>query len=303
MRNIGIDVSKIKIDVYMPPETYIVFDNNKEGFKRLLKKLSFNDVIGVESTGAYHHSLALFFIEKGFEVREINPIITKQFIRATVRKKKTDKTDSKIISLLLGQGEGYVMKEKNINNVLQKTLRTKRKLIQMRTALKLQIKSLSSLKEFSFLRKSLESLVKSYDKQIEKLRMEATKYTSEEIDILESIPGISVNLSREILAELGDVSKFERKGQVVAYAGYDPKIKQSGMSNSTGSLTKRGSPHLRNALYLASFANIRSDNVFSRYYKKKKSEGKHHYQAITATSRKMIEIIFTLLINKQKFIP
>ncbi len=279
MRNIGIDVSKIKIDVYMPPETYIVFDNNKEGFKRLLKKLSFNDVIGVESTGAYHHSLALFFIEKGFEVREINPIITKQFIRATV------------------------MKEKNINNVLQKTLRTKRKLIQMRTALKLQIKSLSSLKEFSFLRKSLESLVKSYDKQIEKLRMEATKYTSEEIDILESIPGISVNLSREILAELGDVSKFERKGQVVAYAGYDPKIKQSGMSNSTGSLTKRGSPHLRNALYLASFANIRSDNVFSRYYKKKKSEGKHHYQAITATSRKMIEIIFTLLINKQKFIP
>ena len=99
-----------------------------------------------------------------------------------------------------------------------------------------------------------------------------------------------------------DISRFDNKRQIVAYGGYDPIIKQSGKSlNITGKLTKRGSPYLRQALYLASFANVRGNTVFSKYYKKKKNEGKHHFQAMTATARKMLEIIFTLLSRKQKF--
>lgn len=302
MRNIGIDIAKNKVDVFIPPQIYRTIPNSTEGFFSLLKVLSPDDVIGVESTGTYHHPLALFFIRNGFEVRELNPILTNQFIRVTVRKKKTDKTDSKIISLLLERGEGYEMKEDRINNVLQKLLRTKRNMIKMRTSLKLQVQSVSKEKGFEVVIKPLKKLILSCDKQIGNLEKEIYKYQSEEIEILESVPGISKNLSREIISELGDIMRFEKKKQVVAYGGYDPKLKQSGASlNVSGKLTKRGSPFLRNALYLAVFANMRSNNVFSQYYKKKKSEGKHHYQAMTATSRKMLEIIFSLLLKKQLF--
>lgn len=302
MRNVGIDIAKKKIDVFIPPSTYQSFPNNKQGFSNLLNKLERGDVLGVESTGTYHHDLALFFLEKGFEVRELNPILTNQFIRTTIRKKKTDKTDAKIICLLLNQGEGYPMKKESINNVLQKLVRSRRKFVKMRTALKLQLQQVPSGKAFSSLKHSLKVLIKAYDRQIENLETETLAYQSESVAILESIPGISFRLSREIISEIGAISRFKKKEQIVAYGGFDPKLKQSGTTlNSTGKLTKRGSPHLRNALYLASFANIRSQNVFSLYYRKKKGEGKHHYQAMTATSRKMLEIIFALLSKKERF--
>jgi transposase len=302
MRNIGIDISKKTIDVFFQAEVYATFPNTKKGFTALAKKLFTDDILGVESTGIYHHDLALFFIQKGIEVRELNPIMTKQFIRSTVRKKKTDKSDAKIISLLLAQGEGYPMKEEKINNPLQKILRVKRKLIQMKTSLILQEQTLKKEKDFSLIRKSLKSLIKSYDTQIRNLKTEALKFQDDSAKILESIPGISPNIAREILGEIGDSSRFKKKKEIIAYAGYDPKLKQSGTSiYVTGKLTKRGSPYLRNALYTASFANMRSNTVFSRYYNKKKDEGKHHYQAMTATSRKMLEIIFSLLRKKEEF--
>lgn len=302
MRYIGIDVSKKKIDVFLPPEDYKIFPNNEEGFCALNSLLSPDDILGMESTGTYHHSCALFFLEKNLLVKEINPILTKQFIRATVRKKKTDKTDSKIISLLLSQGEGYLMQKESILNPLQKFNRVKRKLIGMRSSLKVQIQEIKNNKELVSLKNSLLKLIESYDEQIKAIEQKIECFSSPEIEILESIPGISKKLSREIFCELGDISRFSHKRKIVAYAGYDPKIKFSGSSvRATGKLTKRGSPFLRNALYLATFSNLRSQNVFGNYYRKKKKQGKHHFQAMTATSRKMLEIIFGLLSRHQLF--
>ncbi len=302
MRYIGIDVSKKKIDVFLPPEEYRKFPNSIEGFQALETFLLPDDILGVESTGTYHHECALYFIERNIPIKEINPILTKQFIRTTIRKKKTDKSDSRIISLLLLQGEGYLMTKESIKNNLQKLNRVKRKLIGMRSSLKLQIQEIKKDPDLEVLRESLFNLILAYDTQIKSIEKQIHEFQSPEIEILESIPGISKNLSREIICELGDISRFPSKRQIVAYAGYDPKIKLSGSSvNSTGKLTKRGSPFLRNALYLASFSNLRSKNVFGNYYKKKKNNGKHHYQAMTATSRKMIEIIYTLLLKKQLF--
>lgn len=302
MRYIGIDVSKKKLDVFLPPEKYIIIPNSEEGFSVLENLLEKDDILGVESTGTYHHACAQYFIGRGIPIKEINPILTKQFTRATIRKKKTDKTDSKIISLLLNQGEGYCMTSLSVNNHLQKMTRVKRKLIRMRSALKLQIQELKKDIDIDMLSENFSILIKTYDQQIQEIEAKIEEFEAPEIKILESIPGISKKLSREIFAELGNIHRFANKRKIVAYAGYDPKIRQSGTSvNSTAKLTKRGSPFLRNAFYLAAFANVRSDNVFGRYYRKKKREGKHHYQAITATSRKMLEICFTLLSKNQVF--
>ena len=297
MRCIGIDVAKDTLAVFIPDKEYLNVKNNLVGFRKILRKLKEDDVIGVESTSNYHHHLAKFFLEKEFIVKELNPILTKQMIRATIRKKKTDKTDSKIISLLLKQGEGHLLTLEGLSNKVQKVSRVRRKLIQMRTSLKLQLSSLEKgivvVKE---LEKSIKSLIKKYDKEIEKLEKEILKQETKETKILESIPGISAQLARAIISEIGDVKRFSSKRKIVAFAGYDPKLSESGTSiNRSGKLTKRGSPHLRCSLYYAAFVNTRFNNTFSNYYQKKRKEGKHFIQAVVATSRKILEVSYALL--------
>jgi len=304
MRHIGIDISKLSFNVFIPPAGNYVFSNDSSGFGRLHRLLDSDDIVGMESTGNYHQKLALFLLRKKLCVKILNPIMVNQFIRSTVRKKKTDRSDAVIISKLLEQGEGYEATEEQLTNTIRKLTRTKQKLVQQRSSIKILLKSTKTdTADCSFLRKTFIRLIKNYDREIEKLEKEILKKRREESNILESIPGISALFACAIVGELGDIGRFSQVKQVVAYAGLDPKISQSGHSvNRKGSLTKRGSSLLRQVLFLAAFANITRDNVFSRYYKKKRSEGKHYYQAMTATSRKILEVCFILLKKHEFFL-
>jgi len=302
MRYIGIDISKSSFNVFIPPAGNYVFPNDASGFSELLRLLVPEDIVGMESTGNYHQKLALFLWKEHFCVKILNPIMVNQFIRSTVRKKKTDRSDAVIISKLVEQGEGYETTEKQLTNRIRKLTRTKQKLVQQRTSLKILLKTTETdTADCSCIKKSFIRLIKNYDAEIQKLEKEILKTTSTESNILKSIPGISALFACAIVGELGDISRFSRTKQIVAYAGLDPKISQSGHSvNRKGSLTKRGSSLLRQILFLAAFANITRDTVFSRYYRKKRVEGKHYYQAMTATSRKILEVCFVLL-KKQEF--
>lgn len=303
MRNVGIDIAKDTVAVHIPPGEAFTATNDPKGFRQIRKRLQAGDVLAVESTSVYHHQLALFFLRAGFEVKEINPIMTKQFIRATVRKKKTDKSDALILSRLLDQDAGYGMTEKNILNPVKKRYRVRKKLVQMRSSLKIQRTTLGSCPAATgTVKKAFDRLIKSMDKEIEGLEAELLQTEGEEIRILESVPGISPISARGIFAEIGDVHRFVGKKQLVAFAGYDPKLSESGSSvYHSGKLTKRGSPALRNALHWAALANIRLDTPFSRYYHKKVKEGKKPIQAMTATSRKILEVIYFLLQKQELF--
>jgi len=303
MRYIGIDVAKATLAVHIPDDQDIIVANTQQGFAKLLRYLHSDDVLGVESTSTYHHACALFFLAKDFVVKELNPIVTKQFTRATVRKKKTDKTDAQIISRLLAQGEGHVMTCKHIQSPLKKLSRIKKKLVQMRTSLKVQCTALDTcLINTKPLERMYQRLIKNINKEIEQLEQEMLKTKNKTLTILESVPGVSAVSARSIIAEIGDVDRFSSKKKLIAFAGYDPKLTESGSSvYHSGKLTKRGSPTLRNALYHAAFANIRLKTCFSDYYHKKKNEGKHFTQAMTATARKILEIIYILLQKQEMF--
>lgn len=312
MRYIGIDIAKESFDVWIPepqPEgdiaagQHLCFPNNTVGFRELLSLLRKNDVVGLESTGRYHYELARYLISKKCILRLLNPLLTKQFTRATIRNKKTDKTDAQIISRLLAQGEGYNMSHDMLNNPLRELSRLRRQLIKQRSSLKIQLKATKHAAAGEVLAETLQALIVSFDQQINILQEQILAYKEDDLALLESIPGISPQLAREIRAEIGDYKRFASKQKLVAYAGYDPKIKRSGTSiNHTSSLTKRGSPFLRNALYLAVFANIRHNKTpFARYYRKKRKQGKAHKQAMVATSRKMLETIFALLTKQEYF--
>ena len=97
---------------------------------------------------------------------------------------------------------------------------------------------------------------------------------------LTTIPGISNTLAAIILSEIGDINKFSSPSKLVAFAGIDPSINQSGGFNGTENLmSKRGSPFLRRALFLAAFVAENNNLSLKTYYQKKIAEGKHHYVA------------------------
>ena len=116
-----------------------------------------------------------------------------------------------------------------------------------------------------------------------------------------SIPGISTYTGAIIVGEIGDITRFNSAKQLVAFAGLDPTIKESGESRKLGRISKRGSPILREALYQASFASTIHNPVCSQYYHRLKARGKHHNICIIAVARKLSHIVYSVLKNDVDF--
>lgn len=118
----------------------------------------------------------------------------------------------------------------------------------------------------------------------------------EEHDILLSIPGIGVTLGAAIVGEIGDITRFSTPKQLLAFAGMDPKVTQSG--NFTGTenkISKRGSPYLRRAVYLAAHAAKKNDPVFREFYDHLVVRGKHPNTALVAVGNKLLRVIHAVL--------
>ena len=121
---------------------------------------------------------------------------------------------------------------------------------------------------------------------------------------LTSIPGVGTVLAATILSEIGDISRFSSADKLLAYAGLDPSVKQSGeFKSSQNRMSKRGSPYLRRAIWLASTVAVQCDPVFRAYYEKKRSEGLHYMNVIGHVSRKMTAVIFAVLRDGQPYRP
>lgn len=121
---------------------------------------------------------------------------------------------------------------------------------------------------------------------------------------LTTITGIGPTLAAVILSEIGNIQRFNSPAKLAAFAGIDPSVKQSGDFTGTRvHMSKRGSPYLRRAIWLASTVAAFKDTAISTYYQRKRSEGKSHLTALGHVSRKMVNIIFAVLRNNNPYSP
>ena len=117
-------------------------------------------------------------------------------------------------------------------------------------------------------------------------------------ELLLTIPGISNNLAARILAEIGDISRFPRARSLVAYAGIDPNVYQSGENDGLHlRITKKGNKELRCLLYLAIQNTIQGNNVIANYYHKKIATGLPSKVATIACMNKLLRIIYSMSKN------
>ena len=141
--------------------------------------------------------------------------------------------------------------------------------------------------------KSLESSIAAFDEEIAHL-----------MDNFETITGVGKTLVAVIFSEIGgDIRKFSSVPKLVAYAGLYPKSRQSGESKTAGHMSKRGSPYLRRAVWLAASVAAFKDTSASLFYQKKRSEGKDHLNAIGHVCHKILAIIFAVLRDNKPYVP
>ena len=147
-------------------------------------------------------------------------------------------------------------------------------------------------------------LLLSYIKQIENLKSKliSNAKRSYMFNLINSIDGIGEFTTSLIIAELGDISRFDNIKQLTAYCGLDPSIKQSGSSiNIGGPISKSGNRYIRRILFITvqNIIPIASrnfpDNDILLYYRKKRNEGKHHYVAVVDSTTKLLRKIFALV--------
>jgi transposase len=157
---------------------------------------------------------------------------------------------------------------------------------------------------FCFQIKQLVAQLQFIEEQISDLEQEIDILMQSDNSPITTITGIGSVLGAAILGEIGDIHRFDHPAKLVAFAGLDVKVVQSGEFTGTqGKLTKRGSPFLRRALWLAANVAAFKDPTMSEYYQSLRLRGKHHYVAISAVARKLCNIIFAILSTNTPYDP
>jgi len=123
----------------------------------------------------------------------------------------------------------------------------------------------------------------------------------DDLKILTSIDGIKQINGSTFLAELGEMNHFKSHKHVIAFAGLDPSVHQSGQYEGTSRISKRGNRHLRRVIFLMTTCVVRSNNVFRLYFLKRKAEGLPPKKAILATAHKLLRVLFAMLTTRSYF--
>ena len=176
------------------------------------------------------------------------------------------------------------------------------KAIEIRDAARKSIGIKSTVKELEL--KQTIDLIQIYLQQIETVEEEINKIMEEVDSPITSIPGIANRMAAVILAETNNFQDFDRAEQVLAFAGLEPSVYQSGQLTSTHSkMVKRGSKYLRYAIFNATKYVCHWDPTFKTYLAKKRAEGKPYNIAVSHAAKKLTRVMLHLVKTNKEFVP
>jgi transposase len=322
----GLDIHKKFIYATVLDEKTQIVNQGKFGTneKELLDFLSFlpnkQVKIVLESCGIWQDIYEILE-NKGYKVILANPMKVKAIASAKI---KTDKIDSEILAKLLKGNlipETYVP-PKEIRE-LREIVRHRQSLVKIRTSLKNQIhaimrkdniiapvKDIFAIRARSFLTALKNEKINSYlkilnhiEKEIRDVKVKAKSIEgfSSKARLIQTMPGLGDVASYIILAEIGDISRFESPSQLCSYAGIVPSVSQTGDKCYSGRITKQGSKWLRWIFIQCANIAVNKPNRLQSYFYRLNTK-KHRNVALTATARKMIYYMWHMLKNNQPYI-
>ena len=132
---------------------------------------------------------------------------------------------------------------------------------------------------------------------VEQLRslMNETASKLPEYPAVMAMKGVGPSLGPQLMAEIGDVTRFTHKGAITAFAGVDPGVNDSGdYSQKSVHASKHGSPALRKTLFQIMDVLIKTkpDDAVYLFMDKKRAQGKPYYVYMTAGANKFLRIYY-----------
>jgi transposase len=304
------------------------FENSKENFVKFLKVYLPDDTkIVMESTSVWEPIYDMIE-EMKFPVKLANPVKTRAIAEARI---KTDKVDASTLCDLLRANlvaESYIPSKED--RLYRNLVRTRKTLVQGRTKIKNKIHSVltkTGLKlpyktlcksSMAWIVEAIENktfdmklMVVSYINLLEQFNFEIEKIDQnlseialkdERVQLLKTIPGIGNTIALTLIAEIGDINRFESSKKLCSFAGLVPSIRQSGNTLKIGRLIKQASKDLKTCFIEASWVLVRTKeaNKFKWFYGNlAKKKGKQ--KAICAVARKLCCVVYAMLKKNQTF--
>ena len=120
--------------------------------------------------------------------------------------------------------------------------------------------------------------------------------------VIMTIPDIGCVNGGMILGEIGDIHHFSTPGKLLAFAGLDPSVYQSGNFQAKRTrMSKRGSRVFRYALMNAAHNVVKNNATFKAYYDAKRTEGQTHYNALGHCAGELVRVIWKMLADEVEF--
>ncbi len=300
---IGIDVSKDKLDwcvKYQEKELHHQSKNDETGILSAvdwIEKNTFDTtpLIVVESTGSYHWLVCLLLKDQSFDVRLINPLITKKYQKTSIRDAKSDKVDAARLADIARLENNLpqffdtreTLASKRYQSLLHKLQTTKQQLKRAFNSAQEATDIINVSIDISAVEKAIEAL----ESAIKALKKIIEKTENEMVDNLAEIPGIS-RFQAAVLSTAVSGKKFHNRDQLTAFFGIDVRARQSGKWKGASHLSKRGNPFYRKILFQLGWSLWRNNSVYAEYYNKLKNAGKHYFTILIAIARKFLRFFF-----------
>jgi transposase len=266
--------------------------------------------IVMEATGAYSRQLAEWLLARrpGTNVAVVNPAFIKAYGKSLGARNKTDSADARLIAR-------YGLEREPVwFSPLPETLKRLRALSRERDAVVRQVvetknRSQETTDAPKEVRKVQRVLLAALEKQrdaLEASMLETIRRDDQWRQVFQwlvTIPGVGKITAMVVLAEIGDLRRFDRSRQLSAFAGTNPQIVESGTSvRHSSRLCKMGTPRVRQALFLSAMAAVKKgDNDLARVYRRLVERGKAKMVALCAVMRKQLLVMRALMIHETEY--
>lgn len=309
---VGVDVAKRTLEVAALSGDGEIeraqFGNCEDAHRALVTWLGRFELCHIvcEATGSYHQRLVKHLQVGGVRVSVINPAQARDYAKSQQRRNKTDGVDA----LLLAQyGRERQPDQTHVRDGAQQSLaRELEALSQDLTRLKNRLEAaqagVTHPQVITSLRQRIKALEDEKRTLEDKLEDELKRDNLQELNLLQSIPGVGTRTACLLLAELGDPLRFTTARSLVAYAGLTPERCESGSSlHKQSHISRLGSAHLRRLLYMPALSGLRYNPLLKAFFERLVARGKARKAALVACMAKLLRIAYGVLRSGQPFNP
>ncbi|MBF8743995.1 IS110 family transposase [Pseudomonas guariconensis] len=313
---VGVDVAKKSFDIATPLgngkfRTKAKLVNGQAGFQQFEDWLKRHAEPGawivMEATGTYHEALADFLHAKGYRICIANPAVIAAFADVELRRVKTDKADAKTISAYAQQREDSLRLWQPEPPAQRRLRALVRRLDDLKEILQMEKNRLDVAP--AAVQGSIRSVMEHVELEIEETRKAIDQTIDDDPDLRQrrklivSIDGLGETTAALILAELGDPLKFAGPSAIVAFAGLNPMIHQSGEQVGQSTISRTGSTRLRSGMYMAGITAMKWNPVVKALAERLTMRHKAYKQIVCASMRKLLHLVYGVVKSGKPFDP